>query len=134
MYSYPADFDGHVLSEPARIVAEYYRHVDAMDIDWLIGLFAVDAVYHRADVTYTGLPAIAKFFRDERKIRGRHTLEKMWLDAASRGVVVTGQFDGQGISGDPRSVGFADVWHFNDAALVVRRQTYLALGHRYVER
>jgi hypothetical protein len=122
------------MSKLARIVGEYYEHIDAEDTDWVIGIFAVDAVYHRADVTYAGLLAIANFFRNERKIRGRHTLENMWLDATLGGVVVTGQFDGLGISGDPRTVGFADVWYFNDATLVTRRQTYLALGHRYVER
>jgi ketosteroid isomerase-like protein len=122
------------VNEPARIVAEYYQHIDAVDTDWVIGLFAVDAVYRRADMTYAGLPAIARFFREGRKIRGRHTLENMWMDSPSRSVVVTGQFEGHGISGDSRSVGFADVWHFNTATLVTRRQTYLALGHRYVER
>jgi ketosteroid isomerase-like protein len=121
------------MSEPACIVAEYYPHIDAVDTDWVIELFADDAVYRRADVTYAGLPAIARFFREERKIRGRHTLEGMWIDSPSRSVVVTGQFVGEGIAGDPRSVGFADVWQFNTAMLVARRQTYLALGHRYVE-
>jgi hypothetical protein len=122
------------MSELARIVGEYYPHIDAVDTDWVIELFADDAVYRRADVTYTGLPAIARFFREERKIRGRHTLERMWIDSPSRSVAVTGQFEGEGIAGDSRSVGFADVWQFNTAMLVARRQTYLALGHRYVER
>ena len=122
------------MNDPASIVSEYYAHIDAVDTDWVIALFAIDAVYRRADMIYAGLPAIARFFREERKIRGRHSLEAMWIDSPSRSVVVTGQFEGQGISGDSRSVGFADVWHFNSSTLVTRRQTYLALGHRYVER
>ena len=58
------------MSKLARIVTEYYEHIDAEDADWVIGLFAVDAVYNRADITYTGLPTIAKFFRNERRFVG----------------------------------------------------------------
>jgi len=121
------------MSELARKVSEYYPHIDDVDTDWVLGLFADDAVYYRADATYAGRSAIARFFREERKIRGRHTVERMWLDTVSASVVVVGRFTGQGISGDARSVRFADVWQFNEAGLVSQRQTYLALGHEYVK-
>lgn len=122
------------MSDWQQKVSEYYPHIDAVDTDWVLALFADDAIYFRADAVYAGRPAIARFFCEDRKIRGRHTIEKMWMDRHSASVVAVGRFDGQGVSGDSRSVRFADVWQFNEAGLVTQRQTFLALGHQYVER
>lgn len=121
------------MNELAKKVLDYYPHIDDADTSWVLSLFADDAIYYRADATYTGRPAIAKFFLEERKIQGRHTVERMWLDPAAASVVVVGLFRGKGIAGDARSVRFADVWQFNEAGLVSQRQTYLALGHEYVK-
>lgn len=129
---------GSSLSRPddgaARqaLIADYYRHIDRTDVDWVLALFAPDAVYERADATYTGIAAIARFFRQQRRIRGEHVIERMWTDADS--VVATGEFRGTGEAGDARRVRFADVWRFGGDGRVVRRQTFLALGHGYVER
>lgn len=122
------------MSDVGKKVSAYYPRIDDVDTDWVLALFADDAVYYRADAIYAGRSAIARFFCEERKIRGRHTIERMWVDPGSASVVAVGQFDGQGASGDTRSVRFADVWQFNAAGLVTQRQTYLALGHEYVER
>ena len=122
------------MSDLAKTVSAYYPRIDAVDTEWVLALFADDAVYLRADAVYAGRPAIARFFCEERKIRGRHTIDRMWIDHGSASVVAVGRFDGLGIAGDTRSVRFADVWQFNEAGLVTQRQTYLALGHEYVER
>lgn len=116
------------------IIAGYYPAIDRSDVEQILRLFAEDAVYQRADVEYRHLPAIRKFFSEDRQIRGRHVIDGFWADEASRTVFVTGRFEGQGAAGDARSVGFADIWHFSDAELVSKRQTFLALGHSYVER
>lgn len=114
------------------LIAEYYRRIDRMDIDWVLALFAPGAVYERADATYDGIAAISRFFREQRLIRGEHAIERMWTDADS--VVAIGEFRGTGASGDARRVRFADAWRFGEHDRVVRRQTFLALGHGYVER
>ena len=100
----------------------------------MLGLFAPEAVYERADRIYDGLPAIGKFFREERQIRGEHIIDRIWSDEASATVFVTGRFEGRGAEGDPRRVKFADIWHFDGNGLVDKRQTYLGIGHAYVER
>lgn len=120
-------------SQPRKtVVRDYYDHIDRVDLDWVLALFAPDAVYERADATYSGISAIARFFREERLIRGVHAIERLWADDDS--VVALGEFRGVGAAGDARRVRFTDVWHFGADARVRRRQTFLALGHGYVER
>lgn len=116
------------------IVADYYPRIDRVDIEWVLSLFAEDAVYERADITYDGLPAIRKFFSVDRRIRGVHVIDGLWSDEATGTVFVTGRFEGKGAEGDARMVKFADIWHFDDQGLVRKRQTYLGLGHAYVAR
>jgi ketosteroid isomerase-like protein len=118
----------------ANKIAEYYCHIDHQDIDWVLALFASDAVYQRADVTYRGMDAISRFFRHERQIKGTHVLDRLCAIEESKLVFVTGTFTGHGAMGDARSVRFADVWEFNGHAQIRLRQTYLALGHEYVQR
>jgi ketosteroid isomerase-like protein len=122
------------MSTIRDIVVDYYPRIDRVETDWVLALFAPEAVYERADMTYQGLPAIDKFFRYDRQIRGTHIIEQLWSDEHSATVFVTGRFEGQGANGDARGVKFADIWHFNGSGQVVRRQTYLGLGHAYVER
>jgi hypothetical protein len=114
------------------LVREYYGRIDASDLDWVVNLFDEDAVYERADATYTGRAAIARFFREERQIRGVHILSDLIPDNAEPTVVALGRFCGVGRSGDSRQVAFADVWRFRGAHRVIRRQTFLALGSQYV--
>ena len=133
-HSFPIHAGESEVTELTRKVSAYYPRIDDVDTEWVVALFAEDAVYFRADAVYAGRVAIARFFCEERKIRGRHTIDRMWTDHSSASVVAVGRFDGQGLSGDARSVRFADVWQFNEAGLVTQRQTYLALGHEYVER
>lgn len=118
----------------SNIIKAYYPKIDSSDIDWVVSLFADDAVYERADAKYVNKEEIKDFFAKERKIRGRHVIEDLWPDEEARRVVAIGRFEGVGAEGDPRSVGFADVWEFNDQQKVTRRRTFLALGNNYVRR
>ena len=115
-----------------ELIQEYYRRIDAVDTDWVLALFAPDAVYQRADATYEGIDALTRFFGKDRQIRGAHVIQHMWTDEDS--LVAIGEFTGRGAAGDARQVRFADMWAFNADGLVKRRQTYLAIGHAYVER
>lgn len=114
------------------IVERYYAQIDAQEIDAVMALFRDDAVYERADSRFAGKPAIDAFFRHARLIRGEHRIEQIL--SLGREVIATGRFEGVGAAGDPRSVGFVDLWSFDEALLVTKRRTYLAVGHQVVER
>jgi ketosteroid isomerase-like protein len=120
------------LTQNLQKIRQYYERIDANDVEWVVALFADDAVYERAGSHYRGIPAIREFFAVHRKIRGVHRVEKIWPVGDAGVVVVIGHFEGVGANGDPRSVGFSDFWHFNDDGQVSKRQSYLSLGHEYV--
>ena len=117
---------------PCQRIAAYYGQIDAHDIDAILALFAPEAVYERAGKAYEGKERISRFFREERLIRGRHEVSEIWQVPGH--VIAVGAFIGQGAAGDPRHVGFADVWTFGPADEVTKRRTYLATGHAVVER
>lgn len=113
-------------------IRAYYAQIDRNDVATVLTLFGPDAVYERADRSYCGKERIGRFFREERRIRGRHSIENIWqMDET---VVVVGLFDGVGEAGDARRVGFTDIWSFGASDLVSRRRTFLATGHAIVER
>ena len=113
-------------------IREYYSRIDKNDVDWVMQLFADDATYVRADSRYEGKQRIEYFFREDRKIRGIHRMDHSW--AVNDEVIARGEFTGVGESGDARRIRFVDLWFFNARGLVKLRETYLALGHDYVER
>ncbi len=120
------------MSTNEQIVAEYYARIDKCDFDWIVDLFADNAVYKRADSTYDGKPAIEDFFRNKRKIKGIHTIET--ITATDTQVFAVGHFEGTGEKDDQKSIGFVDVWDFNSEGKVNLRRSYLALGHEMVLR
>lgn len=65
-------------------------------------------------------------------IRGHHAVEAVWQVPGH--IIALGQFDGAGVHGDPRSVGFVDIWAFGAGDCVAERRTFLATGHALVER
>jgi len=95
-------------------------------------LFADDAIYERAGSRFVGKTALREFFAVHRKIRGVHSLQKIW-SVEDNIVVVTGCFNGVGANGEPRSIGFSDIWYFDADRRVSQRQSYLAIGHEYIE-
>jgi ketosteroid isomerase-like protein len=116
----------------AALIERYYANVDAAAIDEVVAMFAKNAVYERAGTIYRGLPAISNFFRHERLIRGIHRIEEIasWGQRA----FAAGWFDGAGVSGDARQVGFVDLWHFDENGSVIERRTYLNTGHDIILR
>lgn len=116
----------------SNTVREYYRRIDDCDTDWVLDLFADDAVYARADAVYPDKQAISRFFCEERKIRGVHKLEKIVASCNENVVLATGRFVGVGANGDERVVSFADIWTFGEDSLVHQRQTFLAMNSEYV--
>lgn len=114
----------------AELVDLYYKKVDALDIEWVINMFADNCHYQRADAPYVGKDVIEKFYREERKIRGKHTISRILTSDET--VVAYGVFNGVGGFGQPKHIEFCDIWSFKNS-LVIKRQTYLALGNEYVK-
>ena len=112
-------------------VKQYYPKVDSGDIDWIIDLFDDNGVYVRADVSYSGKNEIKDFYENDRKITGKHTVEKIFTENNS--IAVNGVFEGVGADGAAKKVGFADFWTFKDNGKVGMRRTYLAIGSDYVK-
>jgi len=112
-------------------IRDYYPKVDAGEIAWVIALFAKDGDYHRADASYIGRSEIADFYKNARKIKGRHTVENVFSEGNT--VAVNGEFNGVGADESPRKIGFADFWTFDENGLVSVRKTYLAVGSDYVK-
>jgi hypothetical protein len=100
-------------------------------VEWVIDLFADDGKYQRAEAIYSGKQAIADFYRGDRKIQGRHSLEHVVAEANT--VIANGVFEGVGADGSPKKIGFADAWQFDSDGLVNSRKTYLAAGSDYVK-
>jgi len=113
-----------------ELIAEYYRRVDAQDIDWVLALFTWDARYVRADTEYSTKMEIEKFYCNDRKIVGRHMLNHVIAEGNEIGA--SGIFQGVGADGAEKSVGFMDLWVLrgNKASY---RQTYLSLGSSYIK-
>ena len=114
------------------VIEKYYQQIDANDLDSVLMLFAADACYERADVVFADKAAIELFFREQRLIRGVHKIEQIL--SLGRRVLAMGRFEGVGEKGDQRSVGFVDIWDFDDTDLVKKRRTFLAAGHSVVQR
>ena len=104
-------------------VREYYRLVDADDVDGLLDLFSDDAIYNRPGYpTMNGRDELAKFYGGERVIAsGRHTVEKVVADNPQ--IAVTGSFEGVLKDGTETELRFADFFVF-DGPRIARRDTY----------
>lgn len=117
------------MTDIRDIAAGYYPAIDRSDVEHILSMFAEDAVYDRAGVVYPDKASIRKFFTEDRQISGVHSIDGLWSDGASRTVFVTGRFEGHDMAGNARAFGFADVWQFNHADLVSKRQSFLAPGN-----
>jgi ketosteroid isomerase-like protein len=104
-------------------VREYYRLVDADDVDGLIALFREDAVYSRpGHPVMRGHADLARFYGGERVIaHGRHTLDQ--IVSHNPQIAVTGSFEGVLKDGTEVELRFADFFVF-DGARIARRDTY----------
>ncbi|BAU66184.1 hypothetical protein STA3757_35870 [Stanieria sp. NIES-3757] len=113
-----------------KILLEYYKLIDEHKIDEVVNLFSKTAHYLRCGEVYSGIEAIEKFYKNERKIRGSHEIENLWV--IDQTGIVEGIFTGKGVDDQPKKVGFADFFTFNKESKIQDRHTYLMLGSSYV--
>lgn len=102
---------------------EYYRLVDADDVEGLLALFTDDAVYNRPGYSaMCGRAALTKFYGGERVIaRGCHTLDR--VVTSNPQIAVTGSFEGVLKDGSEVALRFADFFVF-DGSRIARRDTF----------
>lgn len=112
-------------------VKDYYPKIDKGDVDWVLALFDEAGEYQRADAIYKGMGELTEFYKQGRKIKGKHSLENIFSNENK--VAVNGVFEGVGGDGSPKKISFADFWTFNEKGLVALRKTYLAIGSDYVK-
>lgn len=117
------------LAAPTALVREFYRLVDAGDLDGLAAAFAPDTVYVRPGYPpLTGRAAVDHFYRVDRVIAaGAHTLESVVVDGAE--VAVRGSFTGRLRDGKPVAHRFAEFFTFTPGGLVATRETFFAVAH-----
>ena len=105
-------------------VREYYRRVDADDIEGLIALFSPEAIYRRPGYEpICGRQELEVFYRKDRVIaRGRHSVESVICDDLLG--AVQGSFEGDLRNGDSVRLRFADFFTAGSDHLFTRRDTY----------
>ncbi len=110
-------------------VMKYYELVDNEDFEELLELFSKNTVYLRCGKEIEGLENLEKFYLEERKIKGTHTIEEIHI--FENEIIIKGVFnkvnDGGGV------IRFVDIFYFNEEELISRRETYLASGYKLVE-
>lgn len=122
----------HSLTNSLRsTLLTYYSLVDSESIDEVLRLFSEDATYMRCESFYKGIAEIERFYKEERKIRGAHDIKYLWV--VGKIGIVEGTFSGRGADANPKHVGFADFFTFNQDGKISDRRTYLQLGSNYVK-
>src|SRR5262245_18552235 len=93
------------------LLLSYYSLIDSGAIDEVLSLFSEDATYMRCESLYTGIAEIERFYRNDRKISGTHDIKNLWV--MERTGIIQGTFSGRGGEGQPKHVGFVDIFTIN---------------------
>jgi ketosteroid isomerase-like protein len=115
--------------EPTALTHEFYRLVDAGDLDGLAARFTEDASYARPGYpVLAGRAAIDHFYRYDRVIAsGRHTLESIVVSGHE--IAVRGSFAGQLRDGSPVAHRFAEFFVIDTEGRITGRETFFAVAH-----
>ena len=113
-------------SRLAILVESYYSFVDAARLDDLLALFSRDIYYKRCRQEIHGIAQMEQFYREQRKLQGKHSNLHI-IDDSNNIVVVEGSFDGQ-VGNQPISIQFVDLFFFNKQSKIYERHTYTDQG------
>lgn len=107
-------------------IKEYYRLVDANDIDGILALFTANCIYERPGYDpILGSQALRRFYEVDRVIAaGVHVVGRPLTAADS--AAVEGVFKGVLRSGEEVSVRFADFFHMVGGLIDLRRTYFFA--------
>jgi ketosteroid isomerase-like protein len=105
-------------------VRRYYEYVDSEAYEKVFDLFAPDVTYVRSGPReLDGIEELREFYRNERALRGEHTVEDMLVDGDC--VAVRGSYDGvKTTDGEAVTFGFADFLRFDDDGRITERNTF----------
>ncbi|GIF96870.1 nuclear transport factor 2 family protein [Catellatospora citrea] len=108
-------------------VTDYYRYVDAGDINALVDLFSKDAVYHRPGFPpIVGHDGLLRFYASGRVIaHGRHQLHQIVADGSR--IAVNGTFDGVLKDHTCVSLAFADFFTLAGDGRFQERRTFFGV-------
>ncbi|WP_263020929.1 nuclear transport factor 2 family protein [Natronobiforma cellulositropha] len=107
--------DGPDGTDPAALVADYYRALDGHDYESLASILAPEFTQRRPDRTFEGRDAFVRFMREERPLTDTsHEVREVFADAGGERALARGRLlDGDG----ERLFGFADVFTLEGDAL-----------------
>jgi ketosteroid isomerase-like protein len=105
-------------------VQEYFRCVDAGDVEALLAVFADDAVYERPGYPpLEGIARIRAFYEGERVIdHGAHDVEGIVVEGDH--AAAWGSFRGVSRAGAALEERWSDVYRFADGRIVYRRSHF----------
>jgi hypothetical protein len=107
-----------------QTIFQYYQLIDVKLLDRVIDLFAADATYLRAGQILDGKNQIAAFYKNDRKLDGKHEITGLWPQGL--GATVCGTFHFKDAS--RASIYFFDHWVFDTSGYVASRRTFLLNG------
>jgi len=103
---------------------KYYKYVDEEKIEEMLNLFSLNILYFRCDKEIKGIENLRKFYKEVRKIKGKHKIKS--IISENNIVTVRGIFEGKGSQGNEIKLSFADFFYFDNQGKINKRFTYLA--------
>ncbi len=96
----------------------------------MLNLFDNKAIYNRSGKSIRGIKQLSKFYKTERKLKGKHTIKNL-IEKGNK-VVATGTFKGTNGRKQKINVDFADLFEIK-RNLIIKRHTYISEGHKLIQ-
>jgi len=101
--------------------------INQPELEALLNLFSDHIYYNRCGKIIEGKDALRKFYEHERRLYGKHTLDKIVVDESDNGsAAVLGTFDGVNKAQKRLLVRFSDFFSFNSQGKISFRETLTA--------
>lgn len=105
-----------------EIVENYYRDIDAQDLEKVYQLFDDRIIYNRAGKVMREISELKDFYEADRKLVGRHEIKRIVGDD---GVIISeGSFIGINGRGEEIDIKFCDVFDIENGK-IKERTTYI---------
>ena len=110
--------------EIREIITEYFRAVDAKDLDALFALFHDEIEYIRGSQHIVGMKAFQEFYHNARPIdSGEHILDHIYISPPES--AVRGHFVGALKDGTEINIDFADFMRYQDGKIIWRKTYFM---------
>ncbi len=105
-----------------EIVENYYRDIDARDLEKVYQLFDEQIIYNRAGKVIRGISELKDFYETDRKLVGRHEIKRIIGDGSV--VISEGSFIGTNGRDEEIDIKFCDVFDIENGK-IKERTTYI---------